>query len=567
MKSRTSFFNGYALWKDITRYLPVWLLYTVFLSLVSILMFSNQEPYYSAASMEYILPATAVVNFIYALICAATLFSDLYTPRMCYALHTLPVRREGWMLTHTAAGLLFSLVPNLLVSAAVIPLFGEYYIYPLIWLGVSALQYLFFFGLSILCAFCAGSRLGMVALYGILNFFSLFAAALCQTLYIPLLHGLTGNFDILEPFSPLVQMASCSYISTTSSGNSCILNEFIRGDWIYLAITAGIGIVFSLAALMVYRHRNLENAGDFLSVRWLSPLFLLIFSLISGLFLYLFSSIFTAKTGYLFLFVGMLIGYFAGSMLVKRTVRVFGLKSILGFVLIAVLTGGSLFLTSLDPLKLTYRVPEPEAVRSCSIWLPHTYDPREITDSEEIESILELHRVLCQETAHQEVRDPYEDRDAWNDIRVYITYQLNNGKQLHRSYAISADSQAGQLTGDIMGSWKNVLGVNSPDDLRNIETIYFDLADQDVWNVQIPRDQTDALLKAIQADCDAGQLTQIGSLYPEGSYAGHIEISWTKPGEGVRPIHRYLDLSVYDSSTNTLDFLQNLAETMHNPEF
>ena len=50
---------------------------------------------------------------------AQLLFGDLYHSRLCNALHAMPVTREGWFLTHSAAGLAFYayIVPFLISTA------------------------------------------------------------------------------------------------------------------------------------------------------------------------------------------------------------------------------------------------------------------------------------------------------------------------------------------------------------------------------------------------------------------------------------------------------------------
>ena len=116
MKSRTSYFNGTVLKKDLTRFAPVWALYGVFLLLCLTLLF-DEEPGRMARSLMDLFSGMSLVNLLYAGLCAALLFGDLFNSRLCNALHALPMRREGWFLTHVTAGLLFCLIPCGLVAA------------------------------------------------------------------------------------------------------------------------------------------------------------------------------------------------------------------------------------------------------------------------------------------------------------------------------------------------------------------------------------------------------------------------------------------------------------------
>ena len=111
MKSKTSFFNGSVLRKDITRFAPAWGLYLTAILLLSLTLFT-EEDIHLAQTMGVSLGIFSAVNFCYALVCGALLFGDLFNSRLCNALHAMPMRREGWFATHLTAGMLFSMVPS-----------------------------------------------------------------------------------------------------------------------------------------------------------------------------------------------------------------------------------------------------------------------------------------------------------------------------------------------------------------------------------------------------------------------------------------------------------------------
>ena len=144
MKSRTSFFNKTALRKDILRYSPIWALYTIFL-LLALFGMADYSRETIARDVVDFLKAMAWINLFYGGICGVFLFMDLFNGRLCNALHAFPIRREGWLTTHIVAGVLFSLVPNLLVTGISALILWEYAYMALIWLAISTLQYLFFF--------------------------------------------------------------------------------------------------------------------------------------------------------------------------------------------------------------------------------------------------------------------------------------------------------------------------------------------------------------------------------------------------------------------------------------
>ena len=126
MKLRTSFFNATVLKKDITRFAPLWGLYTVFMLLVVLAIWGDYtEPARFAGNADEIMVGMGVVNFIYAGLAALCLFGDLFKQRLCNALHAMPLRREGWFLTHCAAGFLFCLGPNALGAVLAAAMLGH----------------------------------------------------------------------------------------------------------------------------------------------------------------------------------------------------------------------------------------------------------------------------------------------------------------------------------------------------------------------------------------------------------------------------------------------------------
>ena len=112
MTSATSFFNPRVLRKDLGRFAPVWALYTIALVLLGQMMTSgNLEPESYAMPVARSISSFSPVAMLYAGVCALVLFGDLYSGRMCNALHAMPMRREGWFATHSAAGILFGMIP------------------------------------------------------------------------------------------------------------------------------------------------------------------------------------------------------------------------------------------------------------------------------------------------------------------------------------------------------------------------------------------------------------------------------------------------------------------------
>ena len=280
MKSRTSFFNLTAFRKNIIRFAPIWALYTVFLLLL-LFGISSSNPNTMAQDVVMITRLAGVGNLLYAGIVALCLFGDLYKGRLCNALHAFPMRREGWLLTNIATGFLFSIIPNLLVCTITSFQLGNFANYIWYLFAVAILQYIFFFGTAVLSALCAGNKLGMVAVYGIIHFIVVLIYFLAEVIYQPLIYGVELQTEKFFRFFPLSRMFG-DYIITDFDMGVIRLIGLDKATWTHLYICAAVGVVAFVLAWLVYRRRHLERAGDFIALRPLAPVFLCIYTIAVG---------------------------------------------------------------------------------------------------------------------------------------------------------------------------------------------------------------------------------------------------------------------------------------------
>ena len=265
MKLRTSYFNPGVLRKDLTRFAPLWGLYTVFMLLVVLMIRDDNDTAYSfALSADGIMRAMSPVNFVYAGLLALVLFGDLYKNRLAYALHAMPLRREGWFFTHSIAALLMCLIPNLLGAVISATMLGQYAYLAYLWLAVMVLEFICFFGIGAFCALCAGNALGAAAVYGLLNFLAVLVAWLCKCFYEPVLFGVTIDLGFLTVFCPVLTLSN-SFVTLWPNGGLAVFKGFETGNWIYLGIAAFAGLVLWGLGLLIYRKRKLETAGDLIS--------------------------------------------------------------------------------------------------------------------------------------------------------------------------------------------------------------------------------------------------------------------------------------------------------------
>lgn len=444
MKSRISCFDTATFKKDITRFVPLWALYAVGLLLIMLSTISGTLWTHPVRLLDTSLEALSLANLLYGALCAQLLFGELFNSRLCNALHAMPVTRSARFGSHICAGLLFAFVPNLLVSALMMPYLGQFWYIALLWLGAICLQYVFFFGVGVLSVMCTGSRFAMVVVYAIINFLSLVVYWFTEVIFLPMMSGVSVDEHMFLLFCPVSYLVSNSdYIRfsyTTPDryyiGGGNYLNEKFVGfgeGWIYLFILAAIGIAALVGALLLYRRRKLESAGDFMAVKWLSPIFLVLYTLCAGAFLSIFGELFGNGQYIVFLIAGLIIGFFTGRMLLERTIRVFRKKNFLQLGILTAVMLLSLWVVHTDLLGIVSYVPDPQDVAYV------VYDSRdaynvECTDMGSIEKICEIHQLAV---------DDYCDRTCGRSHLYFnIEYHMKDGRVILRRYHLCSGSTA-----------------------------------------------------------------------------------------------------------------------------
>ncbi len=547
MKSRISYCNARTLIrKNMTRFAPAWVLYGVFLLLCLVIMMDGDlSRQYLAQSIGHTATVMAFFNACYALLCAQLLFGDLYNSRMCNALHAMPMRREEWFLGNVLSGLIFFLVPTGAVSVLSLFFVGSWVQIPLLWLAATALQFVFFFGVAVLATYCVGNRFAMVAVYGILNGFSLIAYWLVDQLYQPMLYGMEANMDMFLVLCPVVQMCRCPFIDLTVTKDQAFLE---MNNWGYLGICAGIGVVCMVLGLLLYRKRNLELAGEFITVRLLQPVFLVLYTLCAGAVCHGFFSVFVGENNMWFLLVGMVIGVFTGCMLLERTVRVFHKRTWIKLGSIVLVFGASLLLTKLDPLGVTRWVPEKADVQSVTVYTGSSRNYLDqnyaITDEATVEKLIALQEYG--------VNHRNEGFNGYVDTVLHLQYTLKDGRQVKRYYSIDVHTEAGKQLQSILSSPEMVLGMTAAEvaHLDNITSI------QGVFEGEI----TDTakireLLAAIVLDCQAGTMAQDWTYHQNGN-SQYLSIEFAMERDGRR-YYEYRDVTVFNNCTNTRAWLDS----------
>ncbi len=541
MRSKISFFNKTVFRKDITRFFPAWTIYSIVLALGWMIVGDGVAEVMVRGIGDY-LSVLAVINCGYALLCAQLLFGDLYQTRMCNALHAMPMRRETWFFTHCLAGLCFAAVPNTVLSRLMILLLREYWAAALMLLLGSMLMYAFFFGGAVFSVMCTGSRFAMAAVYGILNVIPLLLLWVAKTLYEPLLYGVVLRSEPFLRCCPLATMVTTEYTNIPSvrfDANDPLpamhFPEVGYSGFEYLSLCALAGVVLAGAALLLYRRRSLESAGEFIVVKGLRPVFLVLFCLSCGTALGGYLSLFLGRNTLLYFFIGVAVGFFAGQMLLKRTARVFTKRVLAGFFCFAVAIAASAGVTKLDPLGITQWVPDAGQVESVSFSLSGTYGREFLFDGEEIGEILTFHRYAVENPV------PMGEQDE-TSAYLRLHYTMKDGRKAERNYLIRLENPIRARLSKLLSRPEMVFQLGKDFAYRD-RFLYVNL------NETLVTDQE--LIDALLLDCEAGTMAQNASLHTGWSDTVLVLTFLADDGKGMT---RYI--TIYPECENTWQWFE-----------
>ena len=548
MQSKTSFFNRTLFRKNLSRYWPLWgfASFVGFLAPAALLVRVIQSGETSVAPLRvreiyYYLVADAVpiVSIAYAILCAMAVWSYLYNARSVGMMHSLPIRREGLFLTNLLSGLAMMAIPYLVAGGLGTLLFaccGGFDAWGTLATILAVIgQSVTFFGLATFCAFLTGNIFALPVLYFLLNFLAPLGDWLCNLFARGFLFGFTadysGTVDFLCPMVYLTQRlyVNSEYETVRDSAleyQNRLTSVTLENAWL-IAAYAAAGLVFLALAYLLYRRRESERAGDVVAVRVFRPVFRFgvaaLSALLGGRLLYalLWESFqagdtFTPVPMAIFLIVAGLIGYYAASMLLAKSLRVFRGSAVGALCLVAACAA---FCAGMryDLFGIERRIPDQNEIAQLEIYLArNTYYLTPEDQPELLSGAQDLQRTLIAQK--DLIRSNYEtyrhggsssDPDASTNIR-YI-YTLKNGATVERFYTVSFARSDLQTS----GSYANVMDsfVNSPalrqarlrwgDPEFHVESGWFSIQDGDD-NFTLGTQECETLLSAIARDAENG---------------------------------------------------------------
>ena len=567
MKSATSCSNWFypALWKkNMARFWPIWAVYLACFLFAMPLNLLTGFSYDRATSLTF---AREVVRsmatwpamlaaLVFGVVAAMAVFSYLYQAKSAGMLHALPVRREGLFLTNYLSGLSFMVLPTLAVfvltllcelarGAVDATALGA-------WLLAQVLNTLFFYSFAVFCAMFTGHILALPVFYGILNGLALGLYYLIYNVVESFVFGFAGSSAFNQTvmwLTPTVKLSS--EVRVFHGEQNSVLQ--LRGMG-YLMLYAAVGLVLAALALVLYRRRKLEGAGDIVTVGWVRPVFKygVAFSaaMSLGSFLYAWFGMGNGNIRNMgagsawvllaFLLVCGAVGYFAAEMLLKKSFRIFS-TSWKGLLVFALCMTAAMAVLELDLTGFERRVPDPNQVVQVRVSSVRTYPSDsadwaniDTQDPEVIRAVTELHAAITARKAEYEREDRgsrYEeqvtsdglhvDAETMSTDSVHLTYITLSGAAVQREYDVPFRAEdldtpgtPGQLLTALVNRPQDKVASYFPkylDDWRLVD-ISLDSAVGDGREgygkeaVSVPTEWRDRLMEAVRSDLAAGRL-------------------------------------------------------------
>ena len=333
--------------------------------------------------------------------------------------------------------------------------------------------------------------------------------------------------------------------------------------------------MLAVLALLIYRARQVESAGDVVSIPLVRPLFQIGVAFCAGLSLGLFFGCYEDPLALtLCALIWTAVGFFVAEMLLKKSFRVLGAwKRCLAM---TAAMAALCLVCFLDPFGIEARTPQAGEVASVRLSLEsgYPYDSGqlaglELTDPQHVQQVIDLHKAIIRD------KDRLED-NIDNSVYVSLDYTLTDGTRLTRRYSqvflYKAEEhaegtltwQVGQLISD-RGLVAQAYGFDQAEQGTLMETYLssvYDTREQSYTDLSLD-DYGQQLWQAVKADFDAGN---IGKRYlfddeerSENTYVTDLDFTWgrlNKDGE-QEDFYRNVTVTLTPQAANTLAVLES----------
>lgn len=455
MKSKTSFFNRTILKKNLTHFWPLWALY--FVVLFFAMPFSTWQmatgqwyhDYYGNTGRMYRIIESAVqiqtepvLIFIVAAVMALAIFSYLYSAKNANMMHALPVNRLELYVTNYLSGLLFLFLPQIInfFLTVLVAMANEITCIQYLFAGLVIQMEitLFAYSLAVFVAMFTGQILAMPVYYIVVNFLFVGCMAVINGVMSLLSYGVDdrlypGKWAVLSPLYYLFGAVRVSEIYESNTETVTGLTISGMADATFYAAAA---VALIILAYRLYRRRQIETAGDWISIRVMKPVFRWGVAFCGSMVLSI-MLIFVLRESHLFpvyrwmVVCVVLFGFvcfFVAEMLLCKSFKVFRKKRLIewgGFTAAAVLF---LTLFRLDVFGVERYVPEADEIEAAFVNMDYQIE----VSAEDIPELLAIHRDLIE---HREECQKLEQEQGGYYYTTFRYYK-KDGTEVTRRYPV-----------------------------------------------------------------------------------------------------------------------------------
>ena len=555
MKSKTFCFNRTIFRKNVTHFWPIWVLYLCYLLVtlpisiwVSVktsqgMEISSYEILYGV--LDYGVGASAYL--IVSVIVAVAVFSYLNFAKNTNMIHALPVDRKELFLTNYCSGLCFLWVPELITFVVAVFVCLACQItcaqYLLYWLFFAAGISLFGYTLAVLLTMFSGQILAMPIYFIIANFLYVGIRYIIAMIINLISYGLMegwkpGYSGMLSPWYFLERHLGVEY--QYSHNGTKIAGLSVYGQK-YVLIYAAVSVIFFFLAWFLYKKRDLETAGDLISVKWLKPVFRWGIAMCGGILLAIAVTTVIQEVTAISAFVCVLIcmaifGFLCfviAEMLLQKSFKVLKKKVFVEAAAFLCVSIGILSLFRMDIFGLEGKIPEENEIQEAFLYMDYPIYYK----GDDAGIVTQIHQeILSHKKEYQNVGN--------NGNMLTIKYMLKDGSTLVRRYMIptgeeelakkdSVASLVGQEEKKFDNQMKNMFGLYYEEDKLLSGTI--DLYDSEGKSTDYDMDekQLEKIYQAYMQDVKEGNLDyQLYILNPDyadnqpGDFYNNIKITY-----------------------------------------
>lgn len=455
MPSERTFFNKAIYKRALSRFWLIGAAYAAVLCFLTLMCgryfnFDTKEiaEYVSYSILSNLTRREIVAAAVAAVVMAIAVYAWMFRKTSAAYIAALPVTREALLISSLLAGLTLLILPCIIAMLVSLLLYGGagplWTPYLLCSAAAVVLMNIAFFGLASFCTVFTGNAAVLPALYVIALYG--FVGIEVVTRYIAefLLFGVRGTGWELAVLSPVYYFSN-NYVGSYS-------------QMLPLSATyAAAGVILAGLAVIFFRHRRMEAAGETVAVPALRPLFRWGLAAVGalGMALLILKTVFNvgshaaendgtpARVAILLLAMlfGAAVGWFGADALMRKTLRVFD-RHWKGLGVFCALLCALVVVTELDVFGVERYQPDVDEIGYAAVYGWGEYDETRIMQPENIEKLLSLQKDIIAN------KKAYENQNGIDTFPLTIEYYGTDGKLLaRRVYIYAADKYAPYVTG------------------------------------------------------------------------------------------------------------------------